>query len=170
MSAICTTCARPVGRAAVCPYCGDRVHAAWRRGASLALALSALTLLAVVWVRAGGCCRLGVVIDALPRHPDAALLTALAVALALAPCPRLRGLPGADTAEARRQVLAEHLIDLGWGIASLVGGALLPSPAASLPAAIALSMLLGFRLALAAPVYPLLAAPVLALAWRLAGV
>ena len=169
MSAICSTCARPIGRAAVCPYCGDRVHPAWRRGASLTLAISALTILAAAWLRADGCSRLRVFADALPRHPAAALLAALAVALALVPCPRPRSLPGAETAESRRYVLAELLLDLGWGFTVLVGGALLSNPAASLPAAIALSMLLGVRLAQAVPVYPLLAAPVLALAWRLAG-
>lgn len=171
MKAHCAACDRPLGLGlSRCPYCGSPLREpAWFHGARFALL--GLILLSLAWAaprHPSAVLLLRERLRALLQHPPSALLLAAAVTLTGLPLALPVCIPGAATADTRRQTLMRAGHILFYGLALAVCAVLLvhsrPSAGAALPAAVAL---LVYPRLMRVPAYPLLAVPAIALAWAL---
>lgn len=166
MRSTCPSCDRPVGTIAQrCPYCSE--HAAGnraRRRATFLLAFAALCALAWGLSKAGS--RIWTTMATANR--GAAVCLAVAVMLLAMPAVQRPALPGAATRDAGGQTLGDASLALAFGFGLFLAAGLLGLPAARLPASLALLALAPLPRLLRRPAYPLLAVPLVLLAWRLA--
>jgi hypothetical protein len=171
MRATCPACDRPLGALARrCPYCGER-SAGDRRRRRAARLLAATALLALAWALSRAC-GAGAAAGANPAGalavPRAAVSLAMAVMLISLPLVCRPALPGAAGAEGLGQTLRDAAVSLGFGSGLLLGAWLAGLPAARVAAGLALLALAPLPWLLRRPAYPLLAVPLVVLAWRLA--
>lgn len=171
MQVTCPACERAVGLQAFrCPYCGERVvgNRACRRAAIL-LAVVALTAIGWGWTRIGsGTTPTGTAMAGVLADRRATVCLALAVMLLALPAVCRPALPGAATRDAGWQTLGDAALTLAFGLGLFLAAGLLGWPAARLPASLALLALAPLPRLLRRPAYPLLAVPLVLLAWRLA--
>jgi|LFRM01.2.fsa_nt_gb hypothetical protein len=171
METACQACDRPVGTIARrCPYCGERIAGnRARRRAAFLLAATALTAIGWGWARIGsGTPPTGTAMAGVLADRRATVCLALAVMLLAMPAVRRPALPGAATRDAAGQTLGDAAPALAFGLGLFLAAGLLGWPAARLPASLALLALAPFPRLLRRPAYPLLAVPLVLLAWRLA--
>lgn len=170
MKATCTACDRPVGLySRQCPYCGESIpEPSWRRWTCATLAGVIPLLLGAALLHA--------------RHtwsafqqearqvlhdPAAAVVLAIALALTLLPCVKCPARPGAASAAAGRETVADLANVLFFGMDLLLCALLMSRPALSAWAIPALIALLFYPRIMRVPAYPLLAMPLVVLAWRI---
>ncbi|NLF87005.1 MAG: hypothetical protein GX571_12980 [Lentisphaerae bacterium] len=153
-----------------CPYCGERIAGnRARRRAAFLLAATALTAIGWGWARIGsGTPPTGTAMAGVLADRRATVCLALAVMLLAMPAVRRPALPGAATRDAAGQTLGDAAPALAFGLGLFLAAGLLGWPAARLPASLALLALAPFPRLLRRPAYPLLAVPLVLLAWRLA--
>lgn len=171
MRATCPACERAVGAIAFCcPYCGERV-AMSRQQCRAARLLAMTALLALAWALERVCrggASAGAALAAMCAVPRAAACLAVAVMLLALPLACRPALPGAAGPGNLRQTLSDAAVSLSFGAGLLLGAWLACLPAARLQAGLVLLALAPLPPLLRRPAYPLLAVPLVALAWRLA--
>ena len=171
MRTVCPACERPVGRQAFrCPYCDEKIPMPrTRRQMVVVLMIVTLSVLVWGWTRASSAIPSSAnVIAALLADRLAAILLALATMLLVMPTACRPSLPGAATRNGVLQVLHDAMLTLLCGAGLLAAALLLNWPAARLPGCLALLALAALSWLLRRPAYPLLAVPLVLLAWRLA--
>jgi hypothetical protein len=168
MHATCPACDRAVGALAHrCPYCGERlVAASSRRRAGRILAATALLSLgwAIVGAR-GDLATFWRLLGARLHSPGASVILVLATTLLLLPLCNRPGLPGVVSAESLWRTWQDLSLSLAFSLGLLLCALLLCLPAARLAAGIALFTLLPYPLVQRRPAYPLVAVPLVVLAW-----
>ena len=171
MKMLCSACERPLGPwLRQCPYCGSPIgEPGWYRGARPAL--TGLIILSLTWAVSRQpliAISLHERLRAVLHHPPSALLLAMALTLACLPLVRPACRPGAPSADMRRQTLLANGRILFFGLALAACAVLLShSRQTAVGALPALAALLAYPRLMLVPVYPLLAVPVIALAWSL---
>jgi hypothetical protein len=171
MESVCPACDRPVGAVARrCPYCGERTAGDRTRcRAAFLLAAVALSVIGWGWTRIGsGTPPIRTALAGVLADRRAAVCLAVAVMLLAMPAVCRPALPGAATRDAGGQTLGDAALALAFGLVLLLAAGLLGWPAARLPAGLAILALAPLPRLLRRPAYPLLAVPLVLLAWRLA--
>ncbi len=170
MKATCPACDRPVGPAGrQCPYCGEAIpEPSWRRWACATLAgvLPLLLGAALLHVRHSWTV-FQLEARQVLQDPAAAVLLAFALALTLLPVVKRPGRPGAASAAAGRETVADLANVLFFGMDLLLCALLLCRSATSVLAIPVLIALLFYPRIMRVPAYPLLAMPLVMLAWRI---